>query len=176
MQTSNPITNLSRMGARVVEGTGLENRQALTRLVGSNPTPSAILRQGFGWLAHFSHRCPGDFSALQEMDIIHGIGPPSPRLWRACQPKPRRRWRRERDSNPRRAFTLTPLAGERLQPLGHLSRALESAGNLTFPRGHGKRQNADSCRTAQEQKARLTQIRHRSFCSCSRHPGRGSVF
>ncbi len=31
-------------------------------------------------------------------------------------------WRRERDSNPRRAFyTLTPLAGERLQPLGHLS-------------------------------------------------------
>ena len=31
-----------RMGARVVEGTGLENRQACKRLVGSNPTPSAI--------------------------------------------------------------------------------------------------------------------------------------
>ncbi len=32
-------------------------------------------------------------------------------------------WRRERDSNPRWAFyTHTPLAGERLQPLGHLSR------------------------------------------------------
>jgi hypothetical protein len=31
-------------------------------------------------------------------------------------------WRRERDSNPRWAFyTHTPLAGERLQPLGHLS-------------------------------------------------------
>ena len=29
------------MGARVVEGTGLENRQGLTLLVGSNPTPSA---------------------------------------------------------------------------------------------------------------------------------------
>ena len=31
-----------RMGGRVVEGTGLENRQAGNRLVGSNPTPSAI--------------------------------------------------------------------------------------------------------------------------------------
>ena len=30
------------MGGRVVEGTGLENRQARKRLVGSNPTPSAI--------------------------------------------------------------------------------------------------------------------------------------
>ncbi len=34
------------MGGRVVEGTGLENRQTLTRLVGSNPTPSAIF-EGF---------------------------------------------------------------------------------------------------------------------------------
>ena len=31
-----------RMGGRAVEGTGLENRQARKRLVGSNPTPSAI--------------------------------------------------------------------------------------------------------------------------------------
>ena len=31
-----------RMGGRAVEGTGLENQQALMRLVGSNPTPSAI--------------------------------------------------------------------------------------------------------------------------------------
>ena len=30
------------MGGRVVEGTGLENRQTCKRLVGSNPTPSAI--------------------------------------------------------------------------------------------------------------------------------------
>ena len=29
------------MGGRAVEGTGLENRQAFARLVGSNPTPSA---------------------------------------------------------------------------------------------------------------------------------------
>ena len=29
------------MGARAVEGTGLENRQGFTPLVGSNPTPSA---------------------------------------------------------------------------------------------------------------------------------------
>src|SRR5690606_37512191 len=34
-------------------------------------------------------------------------------------------WRRGRDSNPRwRLFPHTPLAGERLQPLGHLSAVL----------------------------------------------------
>ena len=33
-----------RMGGRAVEGTGLENRQACERLVGSNPTPSAIFQ------------------------------------------------------------------------------------------------------------------------------------
>ncbi len=31
------------------------------------------------------------------------------------------KWRRGRDSNPRSGFPLTPLAGERLRPLGHLS-------------------------------------------------------
>jgi hypothetical protein len=31
-----------RRGGRVVEGTGLENRQARKRLEGSNPSPSAI--------------------------------------------------------------------------------------------------------------------------------------
>ena len=31
----------SGMGGRVVEGSGLENRQARKGLVGSNPTPSA---------------------------------------------------------------------------------------------------------------------------------------
>jgi hypothetical protein len=31
------------MGSRVVEGTGLENRQARKRLEGSNPSPSAII-------------------------------------------------------------------------------------------------------------------------------------
>ena len=30
-------------------------------------------------------------------------------------------WRTGWDSNPRRSFPLTPLAGERLKPLGHLS-------------------------------------------------------
>jgi hypothetical protein len=30
------------MGGRVVEGTGLENRQARKRLEGSNPSPSAM--------------------------------------------------------------------------------------------------------------------------------------
>ena len=33
------------------------------------------------------------------------------------------KWRRGRDSNPRYALTYTPLAGARLQPLGHLSSA-----------------------------------------------------
>ena len=32
-----------RMGGRVVEGSGLENRQGCKLLVGSNPTPSASL-------------------------------------------------------------------------------------------------------------------------------------
>jgi hypothetical protein len=31
------------MGGRVVEGSGLENRQGLAPLVGSNPTPSASI-------------------------------------------------------------------------------------------------------------------------------------
>ena len=30
-------------------------------------------------------------------------------------------WQRRRDSNPRSALTYTPLAGERLRPLGHVS-------------------------------------------------------
>jgi hypothetical protein len=34
----------SRMGGRVVEGTGLENRQTRKRLEGSNPSPSASYR------------------------------------------------------------------------------------------------------------------------------------
>ena len=34
----------SRMGGRVVEGTGLENRQTRKRLEGSNPSPSANKR------------------------------------------------------------------------------------------------------------------------------------
>ncbi len=41
------------MGGRAVEGTGLENRQGLTLLVGSNPTPSAISKEwGMGGLAN----------------------------------------------------------------------------------------------------------------------------
>ncbi len=31
------------------------------------------------------------------------------------------KWRRRRDSNPRDGFPSTPLAGERLRPLGHVS-------------------------------------------------------
>ena len=52
-----------RRDGRAVEGTGLENRQAGDRLVGSNPTPSAIfviVRPGdMGpFLAHGLHSIP----------------------------------------------------------------------------------------------------------------------
>jgi hypothetical protein len=41
----------------VVEGTGLENRQACKRLVGSNPTPSAIYKHSsLGSCAKVSRR------------------------------------------------------------------------------------------------------------------------
>ena len=33
-------------------------------------------------------------------------------------------WRRRRDSNPRDGFPPTPLAGERLRPLGHISKSV----------------------------------------------------
>jgi hypothetical protein len=42
-RSSEPVENQSWMGGRVVEGTGLENRQARKRLEGSNPSPSANL-------------------------------------------------------------------------------------------------------------------------------------
>ena len=47
------------MGGRAVEGTGLENRQAGDRLVGSNPTPSAsLIRQPSSALrAHRVEHC-----------------------------------------------------------------------------------------------------------------------
>ena len=37
------------------------------------------------------------------------------------------KWRRRRDSNPRDGFPPTPLAGERLRPLGHISAAGSSS-------------------------------------------------
>ena len=43
-------------------------------------------------------------------------------------------WRRERDSNPRWDFSHTPLAGERLRPLGHLSNQwLRSISGIYMP-------------------------------------------
>ena len=37
----NPVATINWKGDRVVEGTGLENRRAVTRTEGSNPSPSA---------------------------------------------------------------------------------------------------------------------------------------
>ncbi len=55
---------LLRMGGRAVEGTGLENRQAGDRLVGSNPTPSAISLQDHGSTAAISSLLYGFFSVF----------------------------------------------------------------------------------------------------------------
>ena len=38
------------------------------------------------------------------------------------------KWRRRRDSNPRTSHPVTPLAGERLRPLGHVS----AGGSIPF--------------------------------------------
>ncbi len=59
-------------------------------------------------------------------------------------------------------LTLTPLAGERLQPLGHLSARLESAGTLGFLDRGRKPQNAVQRRTAHEHAAQVAHFRHRS--------------
>ncbi len=59
-------------------------------------------------------------------------------------------------------LTLTPLAGERLQPLGHLSARLESAGTLWFFDRGRKPQNAVQRRTAREHAAKAAHSRHRS--------------
>ena len=40
---------------------------------------------------------------------------------KSCDNKMLNGWRRRRDSNPRDGFPPTPLAGERLRPLGHVS-------------------------------------------------------
>ncbi len=59
------------------------------------------------------------------------------RSMRSCQSM--KGWRRRRDSNPRDGFPPTPLAGERLRPLGHVSadpsisaRALRTRAKSTF--------------------------------------------
>ena len=51
-----PYLTWRGMGGRAVEGTGLENRQAGDRLVGSNPTPSAI----------FLHPCKGQGTEIED--------------------------------------------------------------------------------------------------------------
>ena len=52
------------MGGRVVEGTGLENRQARKGLVGSNPTPSAICLSAAAGITAISPKNPGFRSLL----------------------------------------------------------------------------------------------------------------
>ena len=44
------------------------------------------------------------------------------------------KWRRRRDSNPRDGFPPTPLAGERLRPLGHVSIGAYSRASDGFTR------------------------------------------
>jgi hypothetical protein len=62
------------------------------------------------------HRClpHGLHSARpRKVGIKQGNGDIADRDWGG--------WRRRRDSNPRDSFPPTPLAGERLRPLGHVS-------------------------------------------------------
>ena len=70
------------------------------------------------------------------------------------------KWRRGRDSNPREAFTSTPLAGARLRPLGHLSgapriekrsRTINTAMHLCLP----KERNMQSDKTRTKWTAEL---------------------
>ena len=63
----------SRRGGRVVEGTGLENRRAGNRTVGSNPTPSATP-------LYISIICGTDFMdaialALTLAHVLEGVSP-----------------------------------------------------------------------------------------------------
>ena len=67
-------------------------------------------------------------------------GIPQPALARSARP-PRAQtpWRRGRDSNPRWVSPHTPLAGERLQPLGHLSGRPEHTASGQWNQGVGSR-------------------------------------
>ena len=64
------------MGGRVVEGTGLENRQAGDRLVGSNPTPSATnllkLQDYFQWRPRSRSFSIGD-TRLAELGLCRAV-------------------------------------------------------------------------------------------------------
>src|SRR6056297_3263094 len=64
-------------------------------------------------------------------------------------------WRRRRDSNPRDGFPPTPLAGERLRPLGHVSADVCS--------GHAGSEQGETgeCHGAWEETGALA-FRHRS--------------
>lgn len=67
------------MGGRVVEGTGLENRQAGNRLVGSNPTPSAKLTAhdtlvGSLLLRDGGRNSPCEVYMFAARDVVRGAG------------------------------------------------------------------------------------------------------
>ena len=63
-------------------------------------------------------------------------------------PKPGVRWRRRRDSNPRDGFPSTPLAGERLRPLGHVSAGRSNEGGGARQGKIGRRVGHPQCRSA----------------------------
>ncbi len=71
MGTIPTVMAQQRMGGRAVEGTGLENRRTFTRIVGSNPTPSALLLLE---VAFASASCKGyEFSATAKLGVVFDI-------------------------------------------------------------------------------------------------------
>ena len=123
------------MGGRAVEGTGLENRQACKRLVGSNPTPSAnqILDRSALWARV---ALPADWrtqprwvaaiilmmlrcSPAALSDLHYGINLQTPHtyLWPVpprCMAGPSQSTSGRRDAvnSPARVFRPTPWAAE----------------------------------------------------------------
>lgn len=88
-------------------------------------------------------------------------------------------WRRGWDSNPRYRLRYTPLAGERLRPLGHLSTRVAVAEESAFSKGIGPNFSyAFSCiglrygSRAEPEFVPLCGWFFAHFCSCS-VPGRG---
>gem|GEM_PF-3822834 len=87
------------------------------------------------------------------------------------------RWRRRRDSNPRYRFRYTPLAGERLRPLGHLSargftmrHGLRLQGFFRFLRQYSEFQQRRTKRRKSRRKPLFSGLFPQAFRNACFHP------